>query len=67
MDHRWFVDVHPSVARERLAARHLAAGIVSTIEEGFRRADESDFLNAEEIRQYRVAGCKLIHGSEDRT
>lgn len=32
-------------ARERLAQRHLRAGIVETLEQGFERADASDQLS----------------------
>jgi len=49
MTHRWFISVPPAVARERLARRHLAAGIASTLEEAERRADENDIPNGNEV------------------
>jgi len=49
MTHRWFISVPPAVARERLARRHLAAGIASTLKEAERRADENDIPNGNEV------------------
>lgn len=48
---RWFVDVPAAVARERLAARHLQAGIEQTMERALARADENDVPNGEHIRR----------------
>lgn len=47
---RWFVDVPPDIARERLAGRHLAAGISSTREEAIIRAEANDLPNGDLIR-----------------
>src|SRR5687767_5956443 len=44
-DHRWFVEVSEDVARERLAKRHLEAGICKTYEEGLDRAERNDLVN----------------------
>ncbi|KAI1393081.1 phosphoribulokinase/uridine kinase [Hypoxylon trugodes] len=45
VDDRWLVRVDPGLARERVAARHLAAGIEDTIEDALRRTDENDLVN----------------------
>ena len=50
-DYRVFVDTDPQEARGRLAQRHLRAGIEETLEEGYRRVDSNDFLNAILIRE----------------
>ncbi|OAA68710.1 phosphoribulokinase/uridine kinase [Niveomyces insectorum RCEF 264] len=45
VDDRWLVRVEPALARTRVAARHLQAGIESTAEAALRRADENDLVN----------------------
>ncbi|KAJ6188123.1 hypothetical protein N7519_003031 [Penicillium mononematosum] len=50
VDYRIFVDSDPLEARSRLAERHLRAGIEKTLEDGYRRVDSNDFLNAISIR-----------------
>lgn len=47
---RWFVDVAPEVVRDRLAARHVAAGIESTYDAAVQRAETNDIPNGEMIR-----------------
>ncbi|KAK4138863.1 P-loop containing nucleoside triphosphate hydrolase protein [Trichocladium antarcticum] len=44
-----FVSAPPALARKRLAARHLAAGLAATPEAADRRAVENDLPNGEEI------------------
>ncbi|KAF2672781.1 phosphoribulokinase/uridine kinase [Microthyrium microscopicum] len=56
LDELVFVKVDFDVARARLAARHVRAGIVQTEEEGRRRADESDLVNGRQILDHRVKG-----------
>ncbi|KAJ5856649.1 uncharacterized protein N7529_010593 [Penicillium soppii] len=51
VDYRVFVDTDPLEARGRLAERHLRAGIEKTLEDGYRRVDSNDFLNAISIRE----------------
>ncbi|KAL4773353.1 hypothetical protein BDW60DRAFT_215772 [Aspergillus nidulans var. acristatus] len=45
VDYRVFVDVDLAEARERLARRHVDAGIEQTLEEGFLRVDRNDAIN----------------------
>lgn len=45
VDERWFVSVPIDVARERVARRHVEAGIEPDIESGRRRVDQNDTLN----------------------
>lgn len=44
-DDSWSITVEQAVARVRLAKRHLASGIVHTIDEGLLRADSNDIPN----------------------
>ncbi|KAK1987691.1 phosphoribulokinase/uridine kinase [Colletotrichum cereale] len=50
VDDRWFVDVSLEKARERLAARHLQAGIEKTLELALLRVDQNDVLNGAHIQ-----------------
>ncbi|EXJ61552.1 hypothetical protein A1O7_01980 [Cladophialophora yegresii CBS 114405] len=52
VDERWFVDTPPDVAKERLIARHLRAGIESTRDLAARRVEDNDLPNAELIRNH---------------
>lgn len=47
---RWFVDAPVEVVKQRLAQRHLAAGIETSAEAAVRRAEENDIPNGELIR-----------------
>ncbi|SPJ83928.1 related to panthothenate kinase/uridine kinase-related protein [Fusarium torulosum] len=47
---KWFVDVPSQIARQRLAARHLKAGIETTMDAALLRAEENDIPNSEHIR-----------------
>ncbi|KAK1462880.1 short chain dehydrogenase [Colletotrichum cuscutae] len=42
VDERWLVRVEPTLARRRVAARHLAAGIEETMERALFRAESND-------------------------
>ena len=64
-DELWFVEVDFEVARRRLRERHVRAGIVSTIEEGDRRALENDLVNGHEIMSHRLKIDEIIHSTED--
>lgn len=48
-DDSWFIDVDLEVARDRLAKRHLASGIVSNMEDAYARADFNDIPNGHVI------------------
>ncbi|KAI1763503.1 hypothetical protein GGR53DRAFT_520942 [Hypoxylon sp. FL1150] len=45
VDDRWLVSVDPQLARKRVAARHLAAGIETTMDAALKRTDENDLVN----------------------
>ncbi|KAJ4362338.1 hypothetical protein N0V83_010431 [Neocucurbitaria cava] len=47
---RWFVDAPPKIVKDRLAQRHLAAGIETSSLAAAHRAEENDIPNGELIR-----------------
>ncbi|KAG5923058.1 hypothetical protein E4U42_005057 [Claviceps africana] len=65
LDELWFVEVDFAVARARLRERHVRAGIVSTLEEGDKRALQNDLVNGEEIVRCRMAVDEVIYSRED--
>ncbi|KAG5950916.1 hypothetical protein E4U53_004178 [Claviceps sorghi] len=65
LDELWFVEVDFAVARARLRERHVRAGIVSTLEEGDKRAVENDLVNGEEIVRCRMAVDEVVWSRED--
>ncbi|KAG5658173.1 hypothetical protein KAF25_007124 [Fusarium avenaceum] len=67
LDEVWFVEVDFEVARKRLRERHVRAGIVKDLEEGDRRATESDLVNGKEIIDFRLKVDEVIHSREDGT
>lgn len=46
VDEKWKLNVNPEIARNRIAKRHLKAGIASTLEEAYERCDSNDMVNA---------------------
>lgn len=65
MDEVWFVEVDMAVARQRLAKRHVAAGIAKNEEEGDRRAVENDLPNGEEIIAKRLKNVNEVVVSKE--
>lgn len=65
MDERWFVEVDFAVAKRRLVARHVAAGIAADEEEAARRVDGNDLVNGAEIVRDRVALEEVVVSAED--
>ncbi|OAL05242.1 P-loop containing nucleoside triphosphate hydrolase protein [Phaeosphaeriaceae sp. SRC1lsM3a] len=57
---RWFVDAPVDLVSKRLAKRHLAAGIETTMEAAVRRAEENDIPNGTMIRSMLVAPDLII-------
>lgn len=54
-DDTWFIDVEPSLARARIAKRHVQAGIETDMSRAILRADTNDMINGEKIRSRLVA------------
>ncbi|KAJ5179948.1 hypothetical protein N7492_003158 [Penicillium capsulatum] len=60
VDYRVFVETDLDEARERTAKRHVRAGIEKTLEDGYRRVDSNDYLNAISIREKLLAPDLVI-------
>lgn len=59
LDHKVFVNIDTWIARERVAKRHVAAGIESCMEKGQARFDTNDLINGELIRNKRLS-CDVM-------
>ncbi|OAL46761.1 phosphoribulokinase/uridine kinase [Pyrenochaeta sp. DS3sAY3a] len=57
---KWFVDAPLNLIRERLAQRHLAAGIETSMAAATKRAEENDIPNGEMIRSMLVSPDVII-------
>lgn len=55
LDFKIFVDIDPLLAKERVAKRHVAAGIEPTLEKGIERFESNDKINGDLVRS------KLLH------
>lgn len=64
-DELWFVEVDFNRARERLAPRHVKAGIVTDLQDGYKRADENDLVNGKEIVDNKMPIQEIIYSTED--
>jgi pantothenate kinase len=49
-NNRWFVDAPVQLVKERVAKRHLAAGIETSFEAALQRTEQNDIPNGEFIR-----------------
>lgn len=63
VDLRVFVEVDLGVARERLARRHVEAGIEGTMDDGYARVDGNDYLNGVEVSASLVRPDVVIRSS----
>ncbi|KAH8805089.1 P-loop containing nucleoside triphosphate hydrolase protein [Xylogone sp. PMI_703] len=50
VDEAWFVDVDPTVAKVRIAERHIKSGIEANWEDAIRRVEANDLLDGELVR-----------------
>lgn len=66
-DERWFVEVDEDVARERLARRHVKAGICDSYEKGIERAEKNDLLNGRFVIENRVKIDQVLKSVEDES
>ena len=67
MDELWFVHVEFEVARRRLVARHVKAGIARDEEEAGKRADENDLVNGREIVENRLPVQEVVESRWDES
>ncbi|KAI1622443.1 L-iditol 2-dehydrogenase [Exophiala viscosa] len=59
LDYKIMVTVDRDVTRERVAKRHVLAGIEPTLEKGFERFDRNDQINGDLIRT-RMLPCDML-------
>lgn len=64
-DERWFVKVDEDVARNRLARRHVKAGICKTLEEGLDRAERNDLVNGRYLADHMVPVERVVESVAD--
>ena len=67
MDELWFVDVDFETAKNRVAARHVKAGISKNLAEAERRASETDLRNGKEIVDNRLDVDEVVVSREDKS
>lgn len=60
VDQTWFVKVDPELARNRLAKRHVEAGIEPSLEAAYQRVDNNDTINGELIMEKMVEGIDIV-------
>lgn len=66
VDDRWLVKVDRAVARARVAARHLAAGIEPTMEMALARTDYNDLPNGDYVMRRSEGRYDLLVQSVDQ-
>lgn len=64
-DDRWLVTVDPELALQRVQARHLEAGIETTIEDAFARTRNNDAVNGEYVMRLSAGRFDLVIESVD--
>ncbi|CAH6722038.1 hypothetical protein CLIB1444_08S00452 [[Candida] jaroonii] len=60
LDDSWFINVDLDVARDRVAKRHVEAGIEPTIEKAYQRVDSNDIINAHLIMDNSIPANLII-------
>lgn len=66
VDDRWLVKVDPAVARARIAARHMAAGIEPSMEMALARTDYNDLPNGEYVMKHSERRYDLLVESVEK-
>ncbi|KAF7550237.1 hypothetical protein G7Z17_g5845 [Cylindrodendrum hubeiense] len=65
VDDTWFIDVEPTLARHRVAARHIKSGIETDWDAAVARTDGNDLLNGEEVRRHLIKPNVVVQSIED--
>ncbi|KAK2594309.1 hypothetical protein QQS21_008015 [Conoideocrella luteorostrata] len=66
-DDRWLVRVDAGLAKRRLAERHVCAGIESTMEDAFKRAERNDMVNGEYVMKHSFGRYDLLIDSMEES
>lgn len=61
-----WIEVERTTARERLVQRNFRAGISETVEQSGVRVDQSDMLNGEEVRKYRLEPTDIVYSIDEK-
>lgn len=68
VDMRVLISVDLASTRERVARRHVRAGIESTLEDAYARVDANDALNGQLVQEKVVHGVDIVvHSVEEKT
>ncbi|PMD20383.1 P-loop containing nucleoside triphosphate hydrolase protein [Hyaloscypha hepaticicola] len=65
VDDSWFVDVEESLARGRIAKRHIKSGIETTWQAAVRRTEGNDLVNGKLIREKLVRPAIMVQSIEE--
>lgn len=61
----WNVDIEEGVIAERVAKRHLEAGLVTTLDDGMQRFQLNDLINARLIKKHLIKDGKIVNIRND--
>jgi pantothenate kinase len=64
-DDRWLVRVDPETAKQRLAARHLCAGIETTMRDAMSRVANNDMVNGEYVMTHSLGRHDVVIDSSE--
>ncbi|KAE8354915.1 P-loop containing nucleoside triphosphate hydrolase protein [Aspergillus coremiiformis] len=65
VDDTWFVEVDATLAKQRIAKRHLQSGIEKTWEDAIRRVESNDMLNNIDIREHLIKPGLVVCSVDD--
>ena len=65
VDDTWFVDVDPLLARNRVAKRHLKAGVEKSWETAVKRVETNDLPNGVDVRNRLITPAIRVRSVED--
>lgn len=66
-DDRWLVRVDSGTARQRLATRHLRAGIEKNMEDAIKRAERNDMVNGEYVMRHSFGRYDILIDSAEES
>jgi pantothenate kinase len=65
VDDSWFVDVEESLARGRIAKRHIKSGIETSWQAAVRRTEGNDLVNGKVIREKLIRPAVIVQSIEE--
>ena len=65
VDDSWFVDVEESLARGRIAKRHIKSGIETSWQAAVSRTEGNDLVNGKVIREKLVRPAVMVQSVEE--